>query len=304
MAGVGKSVRRPPAKMWLDRYLGVQKKQDVLVRKLLTEAAKHVEAEILALGDKPGIGVMARRAQLIGTKGVIHRALAEFWAKMSTNVRRGREDALAASLEASFDWDEILLARAYPDLKDREHIRDYLLTSADKNIEAMLRRMLGGNVTLSAKVYSAKTISAGWVDKTVAQGLLKGSSAADMAKSVKSLILPSTPGGVTYAAMRLSRTEINNVYHAQTIDENRKKPWNTGMRWYNSKSHKVPDLCDQYAALNGGIFPLDKVPKKPHPQCFCYCAPETLSTEEFDSKLLAGEFDGYMEKRYGLAMAS
>lgn len=304
MAGTGKFVRRPPAKMWLDRYLGVQKKQDKLVRQLLEEAAKGVEAQILELGDKPGVGVMVRRAQLIGSAGVIHRALEQFWGKLGTNIRRGREAALAAALEASFDWDETLLARAYPDPEDRADMRASLLNSADKNIESMLRRMLGEKRSLSQKVYSAKTISAGWVDRAVAQGLASGASAADMAKTVKGLILPSTPGGVTYAAMRLSRTEINDVYHAQTIDENRSKPWNTGMKWNNSKSHKVPDLCDQYATLNDGVFELDEVPKKPHPQCFCYCTPVTLSVDEFNERLLAGEFDTFMDKRYGLARAS
>jgi hypothetical protein len=308
MAGAGKSPRRPPARSWIDNYIELQRKFDKRIDALLKQAAEEIEAEVIRLGDKPGIGAQVRRAQLIGSQGVIHKVLAQMWASMSSTLRKGREVAVAEALLSSFDWDEILLARAFPDPKDREHMRDYLLTSANRNIEAMLRRELGEQHTLSQKVYTAKSIADGWVSRTVSQGIVNGDGANVIALKVKKMVLPNVSGGVTYAARRLARTELNDVYHAQTIDHNKNKPWNTGMRWNLSKSHPTPDMCNAYAekdsGLGRGVFPVDGVPRKPHPQCFCYVTPETLSVEEFNSRLLAGDFDDYMQQRYGVAIAS
>lgn len=304
MASAARSPRRPVPSTWIQRYLALQERYDARIDKLLEQAAKDIESQIKAIADKPGIGAEVRRTQLIGARGAVTKALAEFWIRVGNTVRAGRAEAKAEALLMSFDWDETLLARAFPNSQDRAQMRSYLVSNTDKNVEAMLRRVFQTKIPLSKQVYRSSLLSKGWVDRAINAGLASGASAEEIAKSVSKMISPSTPGGVTYAARRLGRTELNTVYHAQSIEANSDKPWNTGMKWNVSKSHPVPDLCDVYArhdeSLGRGVFSLESVPDKPHPQCFCYATPETISVEEFNKKLLAGEFDGYLESTYGV----
>lgn len=299
--------RRPSHRAWLLRYLDVQARYDVRLNRLLEQAAKDIEAEILSIAGKTGVGADVRRGQLIGSKGVIHRLLAEFWKQAGDLVRSGREAAIAEALEAGFDWDEPLLARIYPDPDDREQMRKYLVAAAERNVDAMLRRAFGSYTPLSRQVYRTKALSGGWVDRAVTSGLATGVSANELARRVRSMIDPRTPGGVTYAARRLARTEINNSFHAQTLLDNSEKPWNTGMRWRISKSHQIPDECDDYArqehGMGPGVFPIGQVPSKPHPQCFCYVTAETISVAEFERAFDRGLFSEYLREKYNTEVA-
>lgn len=307
MASSSGSPRRPETREWIRRYILLQQRYDVRLDRLLERVAKDLDKQIKELGDKPGIGAQVRRQQLIGSRGVITRLLREFWLETGDLVRAGREEAADTALDAGFDWDEILLARLYPDEDDRTQMRKYLLGAAERNIDAMLRRVYGVQQPLSKRVYKTQALANGWVTRAVEAALAGGSSAEDLSRRVRSMISPKTPGGVTYAARRLARTEINNVFHAQTVTDNEGKPWNTGMKWRISKSHVIPDECDEYSkqenGMGPGVFPLHQVPAKPHPQCFCYVTPETLSVAQFDAAFERGEFDAYLQERYGSAAA-
>lgn len=218
------------------------------------------------------------------------------WRQIGNLIRAGRFEAQAEALNASFDWDEVLLKRVYKDPKKRAAMRAYLLASADKNVDAMIIRVLKSQRPLSAKVYKAQALSRGQLDRAINSALARGASADEMAKVVRDFINPNTPGGAPYAARRLARTEINNAYHAQSIQEQQGKPWVQAMEWHLSKSHRVPDLCNKYAEIKE--YPVDGVPDKPHPQCFCYVIPKTISADEFDKLFLAGGYRTWIESKY------
>lgn len=303
----GSSPRRPEAREWIRRYASLQSRYDRKLDRLLIRVSNDLEKQIRELDGKNGVGAQVRRQQLIGAQGVVRKLLREFWLEAGELVRAGREEAADTALDAGFEWDEILLNRIFPVEDDRVQMRKYLLAAADRNIDAMLRRVYGERQPLSRRVYNTQKLANGWVDRAVEAGLAGGASALDIAKRVKSMINPSTPGGVTFAARRLARTEINNTFHAQTILDNEDKPWNTGMRWRLSGSHAVPDECDEYGqqenGMGPGVFPVHQVPAKPHPQCFCYVTPETLTAAQFDAAFERGEYDAFIEERYGLSAA-
>lgn len=307
MANSERSPRRPEAREWIRRYASVQGRYEVRLDRLLERAAKDIEAEIKEIADKPGVGAELRRRQLIGSKSVIHKLLAEFWRDAGNLIRAGREEAADTALDVGFEWDEQMLARIYPDPDDRLQMRKYLLAAAERNIDAMLRRVYGVRLPLSKRVYKTQSLANGWVDRTVNNALAAGASAAELAKRVRFMIHPNTPGGVTFAARRLARTEINNTFHAQVVVDNEDKPWNNGMRWRLSGSHPTPDECDLYAqqehGMGPGVFPVSQVPAKPHPQCFCYVTPETLTVAQFDAAFQRGDYDNYLQSKYGSSAA-
>jgi len=295
-------------KSWLDRYIKVQKTYDSDLVRILQKAASDVEREIRKQQMKQGIGAATRAAQLMSARGSIGRTLAYVWKQIGDLVRSGRADAQAAAVMQSFSWEEYLLSRAIPDAAERNSILQYLLDSSDKNIDAMLARVFKTQQTLSQRVYRSQNLSNGWVSDTVNSALARGATAAELAAEVRDMIRPDTQGGVSFAAKRLARTEINNAYHAQAVDSARDKPWINGMRWKLSDTHKIPDDCNKYAlqenGLGAGIWPVNMVPNKPHPQCLCYVIPELPSVAEFNQNLRLGLYDAYFDSNFSADIAS
>lgn len=289
------SPQRSP-RSWLIRYLAIQEQFDKKLDKILLEAAQDAATAAKKLEANPGIGAAVRRAQLTNARSAIGKALAAMWRQIGDLIRAGRFEAQAEALNATFEWDEVLLRRTYPDKAKRDSMRKYLLASADKNVDAMITRVLRSQRPLSAKVYRAQALAKGQLDRAINSALARGASADEIVKVVKDFIHPNVPGGVTYAARRLARTEINNAYHAQSIEAQQGKPWVMAMEWHLSKSHRVPDLCNEYARVRE--YPVDRVPDKPHPQCFCYVIPKTVSPEDFERQFLAGAYRTWIEANY------
>lgn len=289
------SPQRSP-RSWLLRYLVIQAQFDKKLDKILLEAAQDAAAAAKKLEAKPGIGAAVRRAQIAGAKGAIAKVLSDMWRQIGNMIRAGRFEAQAEALNATFDWDEVLLKRVYPEKAKLDAMRKYLLASADKNVDAMITRVLKTQKPLSAKVYRASALAKGQLDRAINSALARGASTDEIVKVVREFIRPDVPGGVTYAARRLARTEINNAYHAQSIEAQQGKPWVMAMEWHLSKSHRVPDLCNVYAKVKE--YPVDQVPDKPHPQCFCYVIPKTVSPEDFEKQFLAGAYRTWVESNY------
>lgn len=297
---------RTPSKLtqksWLDKYIKTQQKFDVDLFKILEQAARDAEREMRKLQMKEGVGAAVRIRQLTAAKGSIGRILAYLWKQTGDLTRAGRLEAQSKAIEQSFDWEEFLLVQAIPDAKERQAILDYLLDSSNKNVDALLARVFQTKQTLSQKVYKSQALSKRWVDNAINSGLARGATVNEIAAIVKDMIRPDSKGGVSYAAKRLARTEINNAYHAQSIDSARDKPWVNGMKWHISKSHKVRDICDDYASRDNGfgpgVWPMYMVPAKPHPHDLCYVTPDVVSVAEFNQNLRLGMYDAYMDENF------
>lgn len=285
--------------MWLTRYLVIQNGADKRIEGMLRATLSDVDQRLIALRGRENISSKVARTRLISVKAEIHRALSLLWLGMRTETQSNQARAMAAALQASFDWDETILKAAFPRSDDREDMRNYLEFSVSRNVELAVRRISGEVRPLSARVYGAQKLSTGWVDRTVNNALARGASWKDLADDVRSSIKPNVPGGVAYAAKRLGRTELNNAYHAMSAELTRDKPWVTGVDWNLSKSHPKIDICNFLA--DGGPYPTDSVPAKGHPQCLCYISPALPSVEDFVAGYRAGLYDDYLTVKYGRA---
>ncbi len=168
---------------------------------------------------------------------------------------------------------------------------------AAQNVQSRLMNQ----INLSARVYKNKALSSGMVDKTINRGLALGKSAREIANDVRKLISTRTPGGVSYAAKRLGRTEINNAFHTTQTRIYEGQPWISGVKWVTSGSHPRPDVCDEYARqdhddLGPGVFKKGSVPGKPHPQCLCHIVAITIPRDEFLDNLLAGKYRQFVNR--------
>jgi hypothetical protein len=283
---------------WLGRYLDVQKGFDKKLFTVLSDCVKEIDKSFdNLLNDNISTGV--RRAQLDLTHKSIRSILKDLFGEVGDLIRDHRKTAAVAAVDAGL-WDErTVLNKIFPDPINRQNYADSLRQTAQRNIESVITRVLTTEMPLSRRVWKTEAISNGYVSKAINNGLARGDSAANIAANVRGLVNPSVPGGISYASKRLGRTEINNAFHAQSIQDAVDHPWVKEMEWHLSKVHKhLPgDLCEVYA-LNK-TFNKEDVPEKPHPQCMCFVTPKLTDWDSFETSLLSGEYDPYLEKQLG-----
>lgn len=266
----------------LIRYLRVQGKLDASLNRLLATAARDAETRVRALElGRPGIGARVRAAQLRTTLAAIRELQEDLWRNgIGPLITSSLSDAQAAAVRAGEVLDSVLF-EALP-ARRAEVLRDMARQTAESGITADAARQAQ---ELSPRVYRNASLSSGAVERRIRSGIIQGLSARELAADVRRFISPTTPGGVSYAAKRLARTELNNAFHQRQIIA-ADKPWVNAVHWNLSKSHPKADDCDNYASQDGfnlgrGNFPKGDVPSKPHPQCLCFMTYEMQSEDDF-----------------------
>lgn len=278
---------------WLLAYLGVQKTYDIKVKRALLAAELDAAKAMVKLsGDN--IGDRTKRYQVSLVRSELRDIINALFKGMTPLIRAGQADAAGAAAKAALKEDAKVLKALFPDTKMRKDYEESFTATARHSIQAMINRVAGVSPAypLSSRVYRSAALSRGQVDRAINNHLARGTSAQELARDIRNLIKPSTPGGVSYAAMRLARTEINNAFHAQSIGAAQDSPWVTDMEWHMSKVHKPDpgDLCEEW---DGQKFAKADVPAKPHPQCMCYVTPVMVSWNLFAMNLQAGAYDSY-----------
>lgn len=283
-------------------YLRVQRKAEAQLLTALQRVANQTRREILELAGKPGIGARVRQDQLRLVLKVVLEQQADLWRTAGGIIEGGRNDAISAAVKTNFTYEDMLLKSV---LKPSE--RAALLQSAEaqarKGIDSVIAKLNGLNdYEFSAQVYRTASLSNARLKNVIITKVGQGTSWKELANATRKFILPSTPGGVSYAAKRLARTEINNSYHAAAVIEGRNSPFIIAQRWNLSGSHPKPDECNDYAEKphmadgDPGVYRPGDVPGKPHPQCLCYLTPVTPSREEFMTNFLGGKYDSYLDR--------
>lgn len=175
-----------------------------------------------------------------------------------------------------------------------------MLQQARAGIDSIISRKENG-ISLSEKVYRNRVVSSGKIDRILNTGLALGKSAREIANDVSGFISPDVPGGVSYASMRLARTELNNAFHTTQRNMMNKNPFVEKAKWELSGSHPRPDECNEYADQvhikdgEAGEFWTHDVPNKPHPNCLCYITPVMMDEEQFIQSFKSGAYDSYLD---------
>lgn len=277
-----------PQKYPLLTLLRLEQANAVYLRRMLAETAATVDKQLKAL-NKGGVSSEVTRLQLEAQRASIKGYLNQDFSTIESVVRDGQKEAAAAASEVVSKYEATLqgmvMTRAQLDqLAASEALR------AANGVEAAMRRMEKTSfVPLSKQVYKTQQLASGWVDDQINQALIKGSTWNELARAISGSIDPGVPGGVSYAAERLARTEINNAFHASSAKRYEESNIVEGVDWKLSSSHPEGDICDDLAA--GSPYKKRSVPRKPHPHCYCYITPVLPSEEEFLDNLFDGKYD-------------
>lgn len=199
-----------------------------------------------------------------------------------------------AAIERAARLGETQMRQLLGDLPERavQSLLEATRAASRMAIERAVARLGGeGAHELSARVYRNYSLSRGHVDRLVNSAIARRLEARQLAREVRRFILPNTPGGTSYAALRLARTEINNSFHNATYQYYANNPLVDKMEWHLSRSHPHSDVCDELV----GKYDKPEVPAKPHPQCFCYVTPAPLNEQEVIRRLDSGELNGWLQ---------
>lgn len=280
----------------LQRYLAVQVATEAQMNVALRDAMADCRARITKLAGKDGLGAAMRRSQLKATLASLRTAQTQFWNTQGSKLQEGRKQAAVAAAQGEAAamrelWDK--LAGPIPQFTKALEVQ------AEATVDT-LAVSLGNRIPLSQQVFHTAALATGQVDRAISRSIAQGDSWKELADRVTGFINPATPGGVSYAAKRLARTELNNSFHNQQIKEATESPFVTAVTWHLSGSHKVPDKCNDYAnhsvkGLERGQWEPASVPPKPHPQCFCFLTTVHVEDEQFFSDFFSGKYNDHID---------
>lgn len=262
---------------------------DEELTRVLRQAAADARQMAREVASVPGVGGATRSAQLRMAADGAEDIAQKLWFNTGEMTREGIFRAADLAAFQSLDVDKVV---GMP-LSFVEGYSEGILASARNSAEAIIQRRQFG-YTLSQRVLRNERLTAGRINRVIESALANNLSARELSRRVGQFIDPKTPGGASYAAKRLARTEINNAYHWVSRDQMEKRPWIAGVEWNLSGSHPRPDICDDFA--EAGPYPKDEVPDKPHPQCLCFITPSLPSQDEFLDALLEGDYNDWLEE--------
>jgi hypothetical protein len=270
----------------------------------LRQAQLDIARALRAIQFDNSTSAVVRRAQLSLAKRNIQARMSQLFLQIGDITRARRLDAANRLISLAQTQDAFLFAAAAlpGGLEAAKSFADSMRATAESGLDRLDARLTGRSYTpLSQRVYKSSTIVNSQLDRLVNSALAQALSAKEFATLISGFVNPNTPGGVRYAALRLSRTEINNSAHAVAVAQVQDRPWVDSMSWHLSGSHPHPDVCDSIAGggpKRNGVYPKGEVPAKPHPQCFCFVVAELPSDEDFTDALLSGAYDGWL-RRFG-----
>jgi hypothetical protein len=264
---------------------------------ILTDGAQEAARLIPKLVEKHTTGGTVKAAQLALVLRELKVAQSALWGDLGRVTRQGVEAGYLKAAEAAED---VLLRTFTQHGVNKEPYLSWWREQARSGIANVLAKSKN-NIPLSRAVYKTQALASGLVDRTIKRGLLLGNNAKDIAKSVKGLIDPNVAGGVSYAAHRLARTEINHAYQTSQAERYAGEPWTKGMQWNLSKSHPKPDICNELATRNvhglgAGVYPVGQRPDS-HPNCLCYQTVRQISEDDFVEAFLKGDYNTYLDEQ-------
>lgn len=251
----------------------MQARLDQDLAAVLREAARDTERRILAMRGT------VRAAQLALVLRDVRQIQQELWVRgVGEAIGDRLQDAEKAAERAARALDTYLADVA--GRRAAETLTRAFETQVMRGLQVDASRVPHA---LSDRVYRNAALSSGRIELIIRGGIIRGMSAREIAGQVRPLIDPRVRGGVSYAAMRLGRTELSRAFHEQQKLQ-AEREWVRGVRWNLSRSHPRKDDCDSLvgrdSGMGRGVWDKREVPDKPHPQCLCYLTYEMMSPEQ------------------------
>lgn len=304
---INRAIRVLPGEAPIATFARVSRVSESDILALLEKAARDTQKRIEALSSAEKIGARTRLAQERILLNSLYGEIHDLWEGVGYLTIMGEKDAARAAVDSM----DFLTQRVYGRAgAEADLIRRQLREAGRAGVDSLISRE--ENIRpLSRRIYKNLAWTQNQIARRIQINLIRGVSAKEFAADVASLFRPSVRGGVSYAAMRLARTEINNAFHLTSIRYTREMPWVTGYHWNLSATHagRMPrgDVCNDYAhedheGIGAGNYSKRSVPSKPHPQCLCFITPMAMDPKQFATNYRRGTFNAYLNARQKAGM--
>lgn len=277
----------------LIKFLKLQRFVDTTTIILVRTLSESVAYDIDTI-EKLGTLTLDQKGFIISTRNKLNGAIEEHYVALGEQVSEDRIRAaeLAGEIATEYVVDTLteMIGPKALEIPENQRLTSSMIKDLARDItgdptrgiENAMARMQGKSYRpLSRKIYHTTALSKGQLNRMINSHLAAQSSGRELARDIRQFVRPTAPGGIRSASLRLGRTELNNAFHAVTVDQAKKNPLIKGMRWNLSGTHPNPDECNDYADT---VFKPWDVPSKPHPNCLCYLTPETISDREFQTR--------------------
>lgn len=277
-------------------HLKVQRVASRDLSRALRDAANDARRRMARIIPDSGVGEAVRRAQLAEAERALRQISTTLWDDVGSITAKGLTQAADIAVAENAFLVEYL-TRSGADVGTLGRQFELAAKQSAQNVRAKYLN----DVQLSDRVYRNGQRGIQRAQREVVRGIAQSRSAAEIANRVKHLINPNTPGGISYAAKRLARTEINNAFHGVNAENYANSPFVEAVQWNLSSSHPgdLLDECVDYAegepdGIGIGLFRPQNVPAKPHPNCLCFTVAATVSPEKFADTLTSGGYDSWL----------
>lgn len=290
----------PQPSEWSSSYARIQRLADREILRILRDAYEDA-TRMLRATERRGIGDAVRRQQIETVRRNLLREQATIFTRLGRVVDARRVEAAARAISLGTAVDTALLEAAGR-TGQASALREAVEAGLRQTAQVAVTRAEVTRLPLSERIYRDQVWMNGRLNRNINSALARGLSAREFAAEARDWFRPNTPGGTRYASLRLARSEINNAFHGVSIQQANEKPWIDSMQWHLSRSHPKPDDCDKFAKggpKGNGIYPKQDVPRKPHPNCFCFVTPVSPSDDDFLDGLLSGQYDSYLNSKIG-----
>ncbi|MEX0975048.1 MAG: hypothetical protein WD024_06870 [Bacillota bacterium] len=261
------------------------------IRKVYRQTAETIRLEIEHL--TPGT---LQRSHLQALASRLERRAQELNAQVLAAARQGIYISAEAGVSASQNVAAELLKEGWP----KTEVARLFAPVNERAVLAVLTRTQRDGLKLSDRIWRVGERMRNSVTRIVEDGVARGLDSRKMARQVQQYLQPGqwtqmkletrrslgVSKDVSYEAMRLARTEMNNAFHEGAILANQENPAYRGVYWRLSSNHPVADICDDMARHGGdGFYPKGEEPMRPHPQCRCLILPAYEEPVEFADRL-------------------
>lgn len=287
-------VRQMPGETLLKAYGRVSGTTDRELLKLLAAAARDASKEASALAGQAGAGKKIASDQRRVVARSLHLQMRALYENVGHLTIFGEREVARLAISSMND-----LTKIYSEDPDKERLVKMMLQKqAESGVDSYVSRRETLR-PLSLRIYKNIDWATGRLNNEIDKAMLRGLNQRDFARKISDVISPKAPGGVSYNAMRLARTEINNAYHQTAIRHTIDMPWVNAYKWNLSGSHKHVDVCNDmasknHAGLGRGVYRKRDVPGKPHPHCFCFITPKDDDSKTFYRNLRSGNYDRFL----------
>lgn len=285
------------------KYVNLRLRQDPEIRGLYIRSADRVAKELRSLTLKTKSSKIRKR-QL----EELEKALREEAEKFSGNLTKAMETYIEKAVNDGAGYSQAVTMDLFKKAGlSTTKLQPMFATVNRRAVEACWARTKKG-LYLSDRIWNQKEAFRNTMRDIIQEAVATGQDAIKTARMLQQHVRQGyrslaweypemmvrmagrVPEDLSYAALRLARTEMTAAFGEGTVASAQASPSYKGMKWVLSHSHPVYDICDEYAAhdegLGRGVFSPGSEPYLPaHPNCICVLVPVYEEPEEFVQRL-------------------